>query len=516
MTNSDTSPLRPLIWASELAVLAARWGDRTAVVDARGAVSYAELLAHAAGIGGALVRAGIRPGEAVATVFRNGREAAAAMFGTMMAGAVEVPLNPALGVADRRWALEVGGARLMLTTADLAEGLGDHGIPVLCVDQVPAGTLDPAVFPQARPEDDARIVFTSGTTGRPKGAVHTHLGRWTGNLLLRASLPHRPGPASRVLLMTPFSHGTSLMTFAYLSSGASVMLLDGVDPARVLGVLERGECDEMFAPPTVLAKIVAAAEGRRIGGLRTIFTGTAVLKPTLYEAAKAIFGPIVRVTYGKSEIFNPITVLEAEETDAWYGTGGGDACVGWPAPGVELDIRDEDGRSLPAGESGEVMIRGRHLMRGYRTAEGFRPLPPDGFHDTGDVGYLDGRGRLHLVGRMADVIKTGGYKVAPEEVERELAPALQPSEVAVLGLQSDYWGEVILAAVERPSEGWRERLEPVLATMTGYKRPRLLVALDELPRNGIGKIMRRDIREHVLSRYRLADGPRPALEPRDP
>lgn len=223
----------------------------------------------------------------------------------------------------------------------------------------------------------------------------------------------------------------------------------------------------------------------------------------------------MRVTYGKSEVFNPITVLEAEETEAWYASGGDDACVGWPAPGVEIVIRGEDGEPVTTGDSGEVLIRAQHLMTGYRTAEGFSPLAPNEFHDTGDLGYVDAKGRLHLTGRSADVIKSGGYKVTPEEVERLLAPALQPSEVAVVGIPSDYWGEVILAAVENPAPGWEERIDTVVRTLTDYKRPRLLIAMDELPRNGIGKILRSAIRADVLSRFHLTEGPRPRLEKRD-
>lgn len=506
--------MNPIDWGAEFRVLARRYADRTAIVEPARLIDYREVFDKAAGLTRALEEAGCRTGDAVVTMFRNGTDAAAAMFATMMAGAVEVPLNPVLGLEDRQHCGRVAKARFLLTSAEFATG---HGLPVDRV--VVAEDVGPVPLAQlaTRPvEADApsRIVFTSGTTGRPKGAVHSHAGRWTGNLLLRASLPFRPGAGDRVLLMTPFSHGTSLMTWAYLSLGASVMLVDGVDLPVVLGALEEGHCNEVFAPPTVLDKITRAVEGRAVSPLRTIFTGTAVLKPTLYRRARAAFGPIVRVTYGKSEVFNPITVLEAAETEAWYESGGDDACVGWPAPGVEIAIRGEDGAAMPEGEVGEVLIRARHLMTGYMTADGFAPIGPDGYHDTGDLGYVDAAGRVHLVGRMADVIKSGGYKVSPEEVERALAPALQPAEVAVVGIPSDYWGEVILAAIERPPDDWEARLEPVLREMTAYKRPRLLVPLEELPRNGIGKIVRSAIRDHVLSRYRLSEGPRPVLERR--
>jgi acyl-CoA synthetase (AMP-forming)/AMP-acid ligase II len=505
--------LKSIHWASEFGALAQHYGERPAVADNGGTVSYSQLLAKAAGVGYAVMSAGVGPGDKIATLFRNGADAVAANFGVMMAGAVEVPLNPALSAAEKVHCLAISGARVVITSAGLADDLIADGRRILYIDHIAQMPPDPAAFPVVDGNAAARIVFTSGTTGRPKGAVHSQNGRWTANVLLRASLPFRPD--GRILLMTPYSHGASLMTHAYLSSGGAVTLLDGVDPPTVLGLLARGECDAMFAPPTVLAKIVAAAGERRFSSLRTIFCGTAALKPTLYARAKAIFGPVVRVTYGKSEVFNPITVLEADETEAWYASGGGDACVGWPAAGVEIVIRGEDGEPAAAGDGGEVMIRAQHLMAGYLTADGFSALAPGEFHDTGDLGYVDPEGRLHLTGRTADVIKSGGYKITPEEVERMLAPALQPSEVAIVGIPSDYWGEVILAAIERPSPGWEQRVDVVMRDITDYKRPRLMLAFDELPRNAIGKILRGAIRADVLSRFRLTEGSHPRLEKRE-
>ena len=159
------------------------------------------------------------------------------------------------------------------------------------------------------------------------------------------------------------------------------------------------------------------------------------------------------------------------------------------------------------------MLRGQQMMAGTIRPGGYEPLPPGGFHDTGDLGYIDARGRLHLVGRAADVIKSGGYKVAPEEIERVLSAALGRGEVAAFGIASEYWGEVIVAVAENPAPGWEDVLRAAMADMTGYKRPRALLAMDELPRNAMLKISRKAVRERVLSTHRLVDGPRPVLEP---
>jgi acyl-CoA synthetase (AMP-forming)/AMP-acid ligase II len=503
-------------WAAEFSVLASRFAERTAVADTSGEITYTELFRKAAALAERLMAVGVRPGDPVATFLRNGRPAVWASFGVTLTGAAETALNPGLGKADREHCLAVSKARHVVTSAAHADLFRRPGLAVHCVEDVAEASLDPGCFPSVPLDAWGKILFTSGTTGLPKGVVYAQGQRWLANLVLRAALPVTPRAEGRLLLMTPFSHGASLMTYAYLDHGAPVVLLDGADPALVLPMIERGEVDEMFAPPTVLGKIVAAAEGRRYPGLKTIFCGTAVLSPGAYARAREIFGPIVRVTYGKSEVFNPITVLEASETDAWYREGGAnaDACVGWPASGVEIEVRGEDGAEVPRGEFGEVHLRARHMMSGYLRLEGYEAMQPDAFHATGDLGAFDARGRLHLVGRAADVIKTGGYKVAPEEVDRALSAAVQPGEIAAVGVPSEYWGEVIVAAVEGGPEGWRDRVEAAAREMTAYKRPRAYVAVEALPRNAMAKVQRALIRDEVLRRYRLVDGPRPRLEAR--
>ena len=504
--------------AAALAVVARRFADRIAVTDRNGAIRYDALFRKAAGLAHDLVAAGVQPGEPVASVVRNSIASVWAGYGIALSGAADLALNPNLNEADRRHCLGLGQVRHVVTTGGEAGFFEGLGLTVHRVEQVGERPLVADELPATGMEDWARVGFTSGTTGPSKGIVTTQRGRWMGNLLQRATMPHRPGPNSRLLLMTPFSHGASLLTFAYLDVGGSVVLLDGVDAGHVIGLIRRGEVDEMFAPPTVLAKIVAAAEGTGLPGLKTIYCGTAVLSPRLYARARAIFGPVIRITYGKTEVVNPITVLEAPETEAWYAEGGehADACVGWPASGVEITIDGQFGAAPGAapGTVGEVRIRAQQMMAGTIRPEGYEPLPPGGFHETGDLGYFDDRGRLHLTGRAADVIKSGGYKVAPEEVERVLSAALGRGEVAVFGIDSEYWGQVIVAVAENPAPGWEDVIRAAMAGMTQYKRPRALLAMPELPRNAMLKISRRAVRDHVLAGHRLIDGPRPMLEPK--
>jgi acyl-CoA synthetase (AMP-forming)/AMP-acid ligase II len=241
--------------------------------------------------------------------------------------------------------------------------------------------------------------------------------------------------------------------------------------------------------------------------VRVIFCGTQALTPDLHARAAAAFGPVVRVTYGMSECFNPITVLSPAETArAMAATDGSSgACVGWAGPGVEIGID---------AETTEISLRARQLYAGIIGPDGFRARPPGGWHRTGDLGRLDDEGRLWLMGRAADVIKTGGYRVHPAEVETVLEPAAQGRALSVLGLPSDYWGEIICCVTEAAPEGWIAEAATLAEQLAKYKRPRFHLTLPDLPRNAQGKLVRARLREAILAAFVLEDGPRPRLIPR--
>jgi malonyl-CoA/methylmalonyl-CoA synthetase len=285
------------------------------------------------------------------------------------------------------------------------------------------------------------------------------------------------------------------------------VLLDGIDVPRIERLLEAGEVDHVFAPPTVLAKLISGTRHKHIDGIKAIFCGTATLQPRLYHAAAAMFGPVVRVTYGKSEMFNPISVLVPADTADYYRDVSSleAVCLGAPAAGVEVVIHDDTGRACGPGEHGEIYLRSPHMMIGHVDGQGFHELPEGDFHATGDLGYLDERGRLFLGGRAHDVIKSGGYKLYPEEVERVL-----PDGIAVIGIPSAHWGEVIVAVSER--NGLTETVAAATAGLARYKQPRVCLQIETLPRSLQGKIQRSRVREMVLARYRMTDGPYPKFE----
>jgi len=496
-------------WAAGLKSNADRFGDLIAVSDGVGHLTYRELAEKAAAVAERLLAEGVQAGEPVATFLRNGISAVWASLGVKLSGAAETALNPALSEDERRYCVSLAGVRRVVTSATAAPFFRALGCETFEVEAFDTARGDPAPIPPVPAQSWGRIIFTSGTTGRPKAIVHTHEARWIGNLLQRATFAYAPAPGTRVLLMTPYTHGAALIATAFFDHGAGIVLLDGVDLPRVEHALEDG-IDHVFAPPTVLAKLASAFEGRRFPKVRLVFCGTSVLTPALYEKARAMFGPVVRITYGKSEVVNPIAVLPPEECDRCYrGEAVEGACVGWAGPGVEIEIRDENGAACRAGESGEVHLRARHMLAGHIDGEGFHPMPADDFHATGDLGVLDARGRLHLLGRTADVIKSGGYKIYPEEIERVLAEVTPV--VAVTTLPSDYWGEVIVAVAEAPPTDWEARARRAVEALAKYKWPRAYLSLDPLPRNPQGKVPRGRVRAQILESYTLIDGPHPRL-----
>jgi acyl-CoA synthetase (AMP-forming)/AMP-acid ligase II len=517
-SNAQCAVLASIPWSRELRTLAARFGELAAARDTRETLSYASMSGRAHALAGKLLDAGLRPGESVATLLPNGLAAVWASYGVTLMGAAETPLSWGYTEDEIAWSARLAGFRIAVTRRERSEVLRALGVETILVEDLDCANACLAL-PPVPADACGRILFTSGTTGRPKGVVYSHGRRWIGNQLQKAALPFAPAPGSRILLMTPYIHGASLLARAWHDHGGEIVLHDGVDPARVRRLLEAGELDALFAPPTVMAKLAAAFGGVRFEGIRCVFTGTAPLASALYGRIAAMFGPVVRITYGKTECVNPITVLAAGETHAHFTAEphAAGCCLGWPSAGVEVEIRAEEtgteGERLATGIEGEVWLRARHMSDGYLDAGGLQPHPA-GWHRSGDLGRLDERGRLWLSGRVADVIKTGGYRVNPDEVESFLAGLRACGQVCVASLPSDYWGEVIVAIAEGASGDWSAEARERIAILSRHKHPRAYVSVKLLPRNAQGKVSRRVLREMILATHDFADGPYPMLSPK--
>jgi malonyl-CoA/methylmalonyl-CoA synthetase len=501
-------------WGRTLGALSQRFGNSPAVITDEGTMTFIDMIGRAAALAQVL-RQRAKGDEPVATLLPNSAHAVVGSYGVLLSGAAETALNPGLGIPEIEYCVGLLDIKHVVTTAALADRVQASGCEPLIIESLGNRCAPPEINRPAPAMHRGKILFTSGTTGKPKAIFHSQERRWVANLLLRAHLPFTPSPASRILLMTPFSHGASLLASAFHDYGASIHLMHGVDVPRVHDLLKDGSIDCMFAPPTVLAKLTSALDGFTCKTLRAIFTGTATLTPELYRRVEAMFGPVVRVTYGKTEIFNPITILQPEECRLAYaaGTMHAAANLGWPASGVEIDIRDENGASCDPGVIGRISVRAPQMMIGYMDEDGYHEVAPGEWHESGDIGYLDPRGALMLCGRDHDMIKTGGYKMFPREVEAPIEAAGVCNEVIALGLPSQYWGEILVAVAEQPRKGWDQDAERSLEGLSRHKRPRAYLSVGEFPRNAQGKVQRSKLLDRLLQDYRIEDGPRPQLIP---
>ena len=523
-------------WSYSLCVLAERFGDRPAVMDSLDqTLSFNQLNTFAHRVAAKLFKLGVLPGQAVASLLPNCIHAVWTSYGIRLHGAAETPLSWGYTLDEIQWCQTLSKFEYVLTTSSREAELHAIGLRTLSIEAIleEYAELTPhkhqreqiQTYPGVAAQETGRILFTSGTTGKPKGVTYTHGARWAGEQLLKATLPFLPEAGDKLLLMTPFVHGASLLTYAWCDLGGTVILHQGVDTDRVGTLLQRETLSAIFAPPTVLAKITTAFEGQSFSSVKCVFTGTQPLTAALYKKASKMFGHHVRITYGKSECINPITVLDRQATRDYFAehsTRSG-ACVGWPAPGVEIKIvrpesydtqasaSENSGASVADATDGEIYLRAAHMSAGLIDQHGFRAHQPEGWHQTGDLGYFDAQGRLMLTGRVADVIKTGGYRVNPDEIEAALAHNNCGALICVTSIASDYWGEIIVAVAETASEGWQEHCQSLLSNMSRHKQPRHYLSVDSLPRNPQGKISRKQVSKMILQTYQLIDGPYPAL-----
>ncbi len=504
----------PISWSSSLRTLAKRFGETLAAVDGqKQTLTYTALNICAHALASELIARGFQPGDPIATLIPNSVDAVWVSYGVRLAGCCETPLSWGYTQDEIQWCAQIAQFKNIVSLKNREEDIVALGLSLIDTASIAnrSTTFLTSQLLAVQSETPGRILFTSGTTGKPKGVLYTHGARWQGEQLLKASLPFVPERGTRILLMTPFVHGSSLLAFAWLDHGGTIVLHDGVNIERISPLLESDSLAAIFAPPTVLAKITSALAPQEFPSVQCIFTGTQPLTPALYQRAHAMFGPKVRITFGKSECVNPITILDRQDTHDYFTQAEvpPGACVGWPASGVEIKIE------APTAEDqthGEVWLRSPHMSAGLIDANGFRPHAPNGWHDTGDLGYIDTAGRVVLTGRVADVIKTGGYRVNPDEIEVALASNALCGQICVTSLASDYWGEIIIAVAEGAQEGWQEACEKLVGGMSKHKRPRLFIAVDTLPRNPQGKISRRQVSRHVLETHSLNDGQYPTLQ----
>ncbi len=351
--------------------------------------------------------------------------------------------------------------------------------------------------------DVAALLYTSGTTGRPKGATIMH-----GNLvaMLRSVQTEVPpiDTSDVVLHVAPLTHMSGGCAFTYFTRGATQTMLPVFDPREVLDAIEQLKVTVIPLVPSMLNRLVEAYEDNPIdaSSLRAVIYGGSPIAPDRLARAIKAFGEVFIQLYGLSEAVMPLSALS--QRDHRFSEGGSApsrlASAGRPHPFWELRIIDDDGNELPVGDEGEIIVRGDNVMAGYwndpeQTAE---MIDANGWAHTGDVGRIDEEGYLTIVDRKRDMIVSGGFNVYPTEVENAILTLVGVREAAVVGAPDDRWGEAVTAVVVvRP--GHSVTAEEVIAAcrenLAAYKAPKDVHFVDELPKSGVGKILRRDVRE---------------------
>jgi long-chain acyl-CoA synthetase len=466
--------------------------------------SFAELDDRTNRLAQALLADGIKPGDRVAHLDQNSPECVELLFAAAKVGAVAVPLNWRLAKPELEAILSDADAALLVCGGDHAEAASSLADRVIVAgpeyEEWLAGfdAEDPRF--EAGADDVAFQLYTSGTTGRPKGVLTTN-----GNLeaLTRVSERWSLDADSVALVAMPLFHigGLGWLLVA-MARGAACVLVRSIEPETLVETMFSQRVSNAFLVPTVL-QMLCGVEGvadRDWSALRSIAYGASPITTTTLKAALTTFGCPLFQVYGLTETTGAIVQLEPEDHDPDGPRAHLLRSAGRPYPWVELKVVSADtGDECPTGQVGEIRVRGTAVMPAYyRAEEETGAAFEDGWFCTGDGGYLDKDGYLFLTDRVKDMIVSGGENVYPIEVEEALASYADVSEVAVIGLPDERWGEVVTAVVV--ARGEHEVDEDALVAharerLAGYKLPRRIHVADQLPKTPTGKILKRELRE---------------------
>ena len=446
-------------------------------------LTWVELERRVAGFAGGLVAAGVRPGETVALVLPNGVEYAVAFWGVLRASGVVLPVNPGYTPRETGFMLADAGARCVVAPAGYAAT-----VPRLDPDLAGA----PVDAADVGPDDLAVLCYTSGTTGRPKGArlLHRNL---LGNLESFGNLPLLTLDAGDLLLgVLPFFHvfGLNVVLNAAALAGAGVLALPGFSPAACLAAMAEHGVSVAYGAPPVFAAL-AAAPPPPLPRLRAAISGADALPVPVGQRFAERFGVELLEGYGLTEA-SPVVASNAACAAPRLGT------VGMPIPGVEVRLLDPAGHEVAAGQTGEITVDGPGVFAGYHGApEATAEVLQDGWLRTGDLGTFDADGYLRIAGRLKDLIIVSGFNVYPREVEDVLGEHPDVAEAAVVGVPDARTGERVRAVVvaRRGSNLTAEALQRhCRARLARYKQPREIELVDALPRMATGKVSRAALR----------------------
>jgi long-chain acyl-CoA synthetase len=464
-------------------------------------LSYGEFRDAALKVAAALRERGIAPGDRVGLVLPNVLSFPVVFYGALLAGAAVVPMNPLLKVREVEYYLRDSGARLVValepSAEPVVEAAGTVGIEAVTVGPaLPEALMDEATLDAAveRSDDDlAVILYTSGTTGQPKGAELTHA-NLAGNCRTTADTLAENTPDDVIMGCLPLFHvfGLTCGLNTAVLRGSTLTLIPRFDGAKALSVIERDRVTIFEGVPTMFAGMLHSPDAgtHDVSSLRLCISGGSAMPVEIMRSFEETFGCIVLEGYGLSET-SPVASFNHPHAERKPGS------IGTPIADVEMRLLDDDGKEVPAGEVGEIAIRGENVMKGYwqRPEETAKSIP-DGWFRTGDLARQDDDGYFFIVDRKKEMIIRGGYNVYPREIEEALYEHPAVAEAACIGIAHPELGEEVGAAVAlKPGASAEvdELREFVKARVAAYKYPRHLWLVDALPKGPTGKILRRSV-----------------------
>ena len=493
------------------------FSDKTAVVFENKRLTFREVNEHANSLANGLTTLGIGKGEMVATLRRDCAEHAELFFGLIKGGFVEITLNPRLNASEISWQIKEPSASIVIFQkrfAELIESIRNDVPSVkqfICIDgELPGAVSYEELLAGASHEeptvtldldDLAELRYTSGTTGRPKGIMlPLRSGLCVTRNLLLDMIPDLT-PKDTFLALQPLYHGAGWFVLPCWVRGVTQVYVPRYDPEIAIDAIEREGVSVIKTVPTVLVRLLAyqGLSKHRLGNIRTIVYGASPMPVERLREGLRIFGSVFVQLYGQTEAPMALTVLRKEEhiVDGSEKEVRRLSSAGRPCTFVDLKIVDRQGAEVKPGEEGEVIIKCDHAMTGYlNREEETRETLRDGWLYTGDMGVYDEGGYVYLVGRKGDMIISGGLNVYPNEVEQVLYMHPAVREAAVIGVPDQVWGETIKACVV--VKDGKHATEDEIVTfckerLSGYKKPRSVDFLDDLPKNAMGKILRREL-----------------------
>ncbi|WP_299441395.1 long-chain fatty acid--CoA ligase [uncultured Phycicoccus sp.] len=487
--------------ATNLTTTAAAQPDKDALrVNGQG-VTYAQLHGMAAKVAGALRENGIQPGDRVAVILPNVPSFPVVYWGILLAGGIVVPMNPLLKSGEIEYFFTDSGAKIAFVWPDFV-GEATKGASTSGTRIVQTGPMGPDDFEGGDPiaeatpredDDTAIILYTSGTTGRPKGAELTHRNIHL-NATRSAEVIQTMTSDDVVMGCLPLFHVFGLVVGlnAATIAGASLALIPRFDPQAAIEVIEKERVTIMQGVPTMYAAILnhPASDGMDASSLRTCASGGSAMPLEVMRSFEQKFGCVILEGYGLSET-SPVASFNMPDRERKPGT------IGVAIPGCEMRCVDLDGNEVAVGEVGEIAIRGDNVMKGYwNKPEATAEAIPDGWFRTGDLATMDDEGYFTIVDRKKDMILRGGMNVYPREVEELLYTHPDVLEAAVVGMPDELLGEQVGAAVAL-REGSTTTPEDIIAfakeRIAAYKYPRRVWLVESLPKGPTGKILRREV-----------------------